>query len=114
MNFPTSATGFTSGTWIVSGNAVMKDGRTLLDSYGWDLDRAMEEDRVGVLKTADGVMHVYFNGEDQGAAAMNLPSKVWAVFDMYGKCAQVSIVDDRRNVEELISNSSTPDGLWFI
>lgn len=72
----------------------MKDGHTTLDEYGQDLDQLAEGDRVGVMRTSNGVLHIYVNGVDQGAAATNIPSKVWAVVDMYGKCAQVTIVDD--------------------
>ncbi len=53
-----------------------------------------EADRVGVLRTSNGVLHFFVNAIDQGPAATNIPSKVYAVIDMYGKCAQVTIVDD--------------------
>lgn len=41
----------------------------------------------------------YVNGEPQGIAATNIPSRVFAVVDLYGKCAQVSIVDSSRERE---------------
>ena len=72
----------------------MKDGHTTLDEYGQDLDQLAEGDRVGVKRTSAGELHIYVNGVDQGSAASGLPSRVWAVVDMYGKCAQVSVVDD--------------------
>ena len=53
-----------------------------------------EADRVGVLRTSSGALHFFVNGIDQGPAATNIPSKVYAVIDMYGKCAQVTIMDD--------------------
>ncbi len=53
-----------------------------------------ENDRVGVLRTSGGVLHFFVNGIDQGPAASNIPSKVYAVIDMYGKCAQVTVMDD--------------------
>ena len=91
--FPTSATGFREGTWILSGCSLMHDGNTVVDEYGQDLDQLSEGDRVGVMRTADGSLHLYVNGVDQGCAATAIPSCVWAVVDMYGKCAQVTIVD---------------------
>lgn len=39
----------------------------------------------------------YVNGESQGIAASNIPPRVFAVVDLYGKCAQVSIVDNSRD-----------------
>ena len=53
-----------------------------------------ENDRVGVLRTSSGVLHFFVNGIDQGPAATNIPGKVYAVIDMYGKCAQVTVMDD--------------------
>jgi len=94
LSFPTSATGFHEGTWVMSGCSIMKDGHTTLDDYGQDLDQLAEGDRVGVLRTLNGVLHIYVNGVDQGPAATNIPGRVWAVVDMYGKCAQVTVVDD--------------------
>lgn len=35
----------------------------------------------------------YVNGVSQGVAADDLPAQVYAVVDLYGKCAQVTIVD---------------------
>lgn len=49
---------------------------------------------MGVLRTSAGALHFYVNGIDQGPAATGIPSPVYAVVDMYGKCAQVTIVDD--------------------
>lgn len=91
--FPTSATGFREGTWVFSGCSVMCDGHTIVDEYCLDLDQLTEGDRVGVMRTSYGALHLYVNGSDQGAAATGIPSRVWAVVDLYGKCAQVTVVD---------------------
>jgi neuralized-like protein 4 len=44
---------------------------------------------VGVLKTWSGDLVFFVNGVSQGVAASGLPEKVWAIVDLYGKCAQV-------------------------
>lgn len=111
LSFPTSATGFHEGTWVMSGCSIMKDGHTTLDEYGQDLDQLAEGDRVGVMRTSNGVLHIYVNGVDQGAAATNIPSKVWAVVDMYGKCAQVTIVDDTNREVAAISNELVSESM---
>jgi len=92
--FPTSATGFREGTWVFSGCSLMRDGHTIVDEYGRDLDQLSEGDRVAVMRTSVGVLHLYVNGVDQGPAATGIPSCMWAVVDMYGKCAQVTVVEE--------------------
>nr|CAD7587837.1 unnamed protein product [Timema genevievae] len=106
MDFPSSATELRNGSWIMSGNSILKDGRSMLEVYGMDLDKLNEGDRIGVMKTSEkfsclewmlyllqNELVFYMNGVCQGVAAEDLPSKVYAVVDMYGKCAQVSIVE---------------------
>lgn len=92
--FPTSATGFREGTWVLSGCSVMRDGHTIVEEYGQDLDQLSEGDHVGVMRTADGTLNLYVNGVDQGPAATGIPSCIWGVVDMYGKCAQVTVVEN--------------------
>ena len=38
-----------------------------------------------------GELEFYVNGVGQGVAALNMPSLLYAVVDMYGKCAQVTL-----------------------
>ncbi|KAL3861342.1 hypothetical protein ACJMK2_007378 [Sinanodonta woodiana] len=106
--FPISATGFREGTWVMSGSSVLKDGHSMIEEYGADLDQLSEGDRVGVMRTAEGELHFFVNGADQGVAASEIPQAVYAVVDMYGKCAQVSIIDpdstDNRNTVNVLSN----------
>ena len=45
-----------------------------------------------MLRHDDGSLHYYLDGRDQGAACHNVPPDVYAVIDLYGQCAQVSIV----------------------
>ena len=52
--FPSSATELREGTWIMSGNSILKDGRSINENYGTDLDKLEEGDRVGVLRTGLG------------------------------------------------------------
>lgn len=40
----------------------------------------------------DSRLHLYIDGLDQGVAASDLPSYVYAVIDLYGQCEQVSII----------------------
>ena len=49
-----------------------------------------------MVRQADGTLHYIINGEDQGAAAQ-IPPNVYAVIDLYGQCAQVSIVNQHQH-----------------
>ena len=86
LEFPSSATGLRGGSWVLSGRSVLRDGRSLRDDFGPDLDALSEGDRVGVQATAGGELRLWVNGRDYGAAASGLPPRVWAVVDLYGKC----------------------------
>ncbi|XP_057712194.1 neuralized-like protein 4 isoform X1 [Corythoichthys intestinalis] len=92
LNFPSSATGLKGGSWIVSGCSVLRDGRSVLEEYGRDLDQLAEGDRVGIQRSSRGELHLWVNGQDCGAAASGLPPRLWAVVDLYGKCTQVTVV----------------------
>lgn len=92
LDFPSSATGLKGGSWIVSGCSVLRDGRSVLEEYGRDLDQLAEGDRVGIQRSSQGELHLWVNGQDCGAAASGLPPKLWAVVDLYGKCTQVTVV----------------------
>ncbi|XP_037118336.1 neuralized-like protein 4 isoform X2 [Syngnathus acus] len=92
LDFPSSATGLKGGSWIVSGCSVLRDGRSVLEEYGRDLDQLAEGDRVGIQRSSRGELHLWVNGQDCGAAASGLPAKLWAVVDLYGKCTQVTVV----------------------
>uniref|UniRef100_A0A8C9ZBU5 Neuralized E3 ubiquitin protein ligase 4 n=1 Tax=Sander lucioperca TaxID=283035 RepID=A0A8C9ZBU5_SANLU len=92
LDFPSSATGLKGGSWIVSGCSVLRDGRSVLEEYGRDLDQLAEGDRVGIQRSSRGELHLWVNGQDCGSAASGLPPKLWAVVDLYGKCTQVTVV----------------------
>lgn len=77
----------------MSGTSLLHDGHTSIEEYGCDLDQLGEGDRVGVMRSSQGKLHFYINGVDQGEATGQIPSPIWAVVDLYGKCAQVSIYD---------------------
>ena len=53
---------FDLGSWIMSGNTILKDGRSINENYGTDLDKLEEDDRVGVVRTSNGDLVFYVNG----------------------------------------------------
>ena len=44
------------------------------------------------------------NGVSQSVAASGLPPDVYAVVDMYGKCAQVTLMDNSGQEARIVSN----------
>ena len=92
LEFPNTMTDIDYDTWMLSGSAVMRDGQTVRNGYCCDLDTLSVGSRLGMLRTADGSLHYTINGEDQGVACESIPPFVYAVVDLYGQCAQVSIV----------------------
>ena len=49
-------------------------------------------DRVGVICTESREFHVIINGSDMGPAVSNIPSSVFGVIDIYGRCTEVELV----------------------
>lgn len=45
------------------------------------------------MRKADGSLHFYVNGVDQGTAAATVPDNVYGVIDLYGQAARAVIVD---------------------
>ncbi|XP_050560438.1 neuralized-like protein 4 isoform X2 [Spodoptera frugiperda] len=104
MELPATATKLRNTAWIMSGSSIVKDGVTLVNSYGPELDTLREGDCIGVMRTSKGELTFYLNGRCLGIAARDLPSRLFAVIDLYGQCVQVSIL--RSNEIRPIMDSS--------
>ena len=46
----------------MSGNSILRDGRSVNENYGTDLDKLEEGDRVGVVRTSNGDLVFFVNG----------------------------------------------------
>lgn len=105
---PSSATNLRDGSWVMSGTSVLHDGRSILEEYGTDLDQLGEGDRVGVMRASNGDLHFFVNGVNEGVAASNVLSNIYAVVDLYGKCSQVTLMDstEARILANDISNEN--------
>ncbi|ERL95247.1 hypothetical protein D910_12514 [Dendroctonus ponderosae] len=109
FDFPPCASKIQSGSWIMSGTSVFKNGNCLIEGYGNDLDKLNQLDRIGLVKTCEGDLIFYVNGESQGVAAEGLPNIVYAIVDLYGKCVQVSVTSPtfrEHNNDDCLSGSS--------
>lgn len=90
LEFPSTMTDIDHDTWMLSGSTVMRDGVTLRNNYACDLDKLVENNRIGIMRHPDASLHYYLDGIDQGVACTGLPPHVYPVIDLYGRCAQVS------------------------
>lgn len=58
LDLPLSATDLANETWIMSSSSVLKDGHSLVEVYGTDLDSLQEGDSVGVMLNTNVKHHV--------------------------------------------------------
>ncbi|GFR92101.1 neuralized-like protein 4 [Elysia marginata] len=91
IDFPNTMTDIEHDTWMLSGSAIMQDGATIRNGYPLDLDSLTVGSRVGMMRCTDGTLHYYLDGVDQGVASTDIACGVYAVIDLYGQCAQVTV-----------------------
>ncbi|XP_013115152.2 neuralized-like protein 4 [Stomoxys calcitrans] len=105
LHFPATMTNMRSGTIMMSGCGILTNGKGTRRQYGeFNLDELREGDRVGMMRKANGNLHYYINGQDQGVAATRVPSTLWGVIDLYGMTIKVTIVDrDEREQQNLVT-----------
>ncbi|GBP94839.1 Neuralized-like protein 4 [Eumeta japonica] len=89
-----TATALRGDTYILSGGAMMKDGECMRSCYRLNLDCLNVGSRVGMMWHADRSLHYYLDGMDQGKAWHVPHLNVYAVVDLYGRCTQVSIIQN--------------------
>ncbi|XP_017034187.1 neuralized-like protein 4 [Drosophila kikkawai] len=105
LHFPATMTNMRSGTIMMSGCGILTNGKGTRRQYGeFNLDELREGDRVGMMRKANGNLHNYINGQDQGVAATRVASTLWGVIDLYGMTIKVTIVDrDDREQQNLVT-----------
>ncbi|XP_077301800.1 neuralized E3 ubiquitin protein ligase 4 [Arctopsyche grandis] len=87
----TTATTLVDGSWVMSGNLILKNGAPYIQINGKDLNTLKEGDTIGVMKTSSGDLIFEVCGECIGIVTQNLPNPAYAVIDLYGKCVQVTM-----------------------
>ncbi|OXA51475.1 Neuralized-like protein 4 [Folsomia candida] len=102
--------GIVPTTIMLSGSSIMSGGNTITNRYLCNLDCLSVGSKVGMMRKSDGMLHFFINGEDMGAAPIEVPSSVFAVIDLYGQCAQVSIT---RVGDVSLVSSQAVDSLSF-
>ena len=58
------------------------------------------------MRKDDGCLHFFVNSTDLGIAAQSVPDNVYGVVDLFGQCAQVTIISDaQENGEVTLANT---------
>ena len=58
------------------------------------------------MRKDDGCLHFFVNSTDLGIAAQSVPDNVYGVVDLFGQCAQVTIVSDaQENGDVTLANT---------
>lgn len=92
IKFPGTMTNMKDGTIMMSGCGILRNGKGIIREYGdYNLDELCEGDRVGMVKKANGNLHYFINGLDQGVAASRVRSGLWGVVDLYGMACKVTL-----------------------
>ncbi|KAA0185580.1 neuralized-like protein 4 [Hyalella azteca] len=92
LEFPATMTNLRSGTTMMSGTGILKNGKGMLRQYGdFNLDELQEGDRIGMMIRSGRTLHYFINGLEQGVASTQVPSPVWCVVDLYGMTVKVII-----------------------
>lgn len=95
LDFPATMTNLRSGTTMMSGTGILKNGKGMLRQYGdFNLDELEEGDRIGMMIRTGRTLHYFINGMEQGIASTEVPTPVWSVVDLYGMTVKVRIVPD--------------------
>lgn len=92
VTFPVTALGLKKHSWIICSDWISHNGTKVRSCYGANLENLRAGSIVGLLLDEDSRLHLYIDGVDQGVAASDLPSYVYAVIDLYGQCEQISII----------------------
>lgn len=91
ISFASTATDLEQDTIMVSGQTLIHNGRTIRNNMPFNLDNLTSGSKVGVMRIGDSI-HFFVNGVDQGCGYECQIQNMYAVIDLYGQCAQVSIV----------------------
>ena len=100
IHLPVSQLHLKRDSWVISGDGVYHNGARIRTRYGPNLNSLMSGHKVGVMVDSDNNLHLYIDGVDQGVACPDIPEKVWAVFDLYGRCDEIVIVSDTMDTGE--------------
>ncbi|EDV96611.1 neuralized-like protein 4 [Drosophila grimshawi] len=84
-------------TIILCGPMIFHNRKTIRTNVLIDLDTLGTGTRVGVMRNGDFI-HFFVDGMDQGPAGECHAPNIWAIIDLYGQCAQVSLTQTQLDI----------------
>ncbi|XP_017137537.1 neuralized-like protein 4 [Drosophila miranda] len=84
-------------TIILCGPMIFHNRKTIRTNILLDLDTLGPSTRVGVMRNGDFI-HFFVDGMDQGPACECHAPNIWAIIDLYGQCAQVSLTQNQLDI----------------
>lgn len=84
-------------TIILCGPMIFHNRKSIRTNVLIDLDTLGTGTRVGVMRNGDFI-HFFVDGMDQGPAGECHAPNIWAIIDLYGQCAQVSLTQTQLDI----------------
>lgn len=94
----------------MSGQTLIHNGRTIRNDMPFNLDNLTSGSKIGVLRNGSAI-HFFVNGVDQGPAYECQIQNMYAVVDLYGQCAQVSITTSQADIRAPYATSENSQSL---
>lgn len=89
-------------TFFLLGNELRQKNKTI-QFFTPSLNWLNIKDRIGILRTQDGTIKFFINGEELAVAISTLPEAVYAVFELKGNCAEISVISHKANISPVTS-----------
>ncbi|XP_059607604.1 neuralized-like protein 4 isoform X2 [Phlebotomus argentipes] len=111
VSLPSTATDLSHDTLMLSGSSLIYNSVIVRNGLiPFDLDTLTTGARIGVMRNGDFI-HFVIDGVDQGAAYELRTPNLYAVIDLYGQCAQVSITTPQLDIRAPYATSENSQSL---
>ncbi|GAB0091056.1 neuralized E3 ubiquitin protein ligase 4 [Sergentomyia squamirostris] len=111
VTLPSTATDLSHDTLMFSGSSLIFNGVIVRNGLiSFDLDTLTTGSKIGVMRSGDFI-HFVIDGVDQGPAYELRTPNLYAVIDLYGQCAQVSITTPQLDIRAPYATSENSQSL---
>lgn len=110
ISLANTATDLEQDTIMISGQTLIHNGTTVRNDMPFNLDNLTSGSKIGVMRNGDAI-HFFVNGVDQGHAYDCSIQNMYAVVDLYGQCAQVSITSAQPDIRAPYATSENSQSL---
>lgn len=110
ISLANTATDLEQDTIMISGQTLIHNGTTVRNDMPFNLDNLTSGSKIGVMRNGDAI-HFFVNGVDQGHAYDSVIQNMYAVIDLYGQCAQVSITSSQLDIRAPYATSENSQSL---